>query len=279
MLSMIGWRLVQLPFIVLVIYTVTFVLAWLVPGNPLDAQDGRRPEQAVVDAMMSQYKLDDPVGFYFDYLGKASGVSWLLGDAPHPFDLGPSLSRPDKSVNEILAGGLPVSITLGLSAILIALILGLGAGIIGGLKPGTWLDAATQVLVVVGISLPTFVIGAFLLILLAVKFSVFPIGGWGGIRHLFLPALTLSLPFAAYIARLTRFGMIDEMRKDYVRTARAKGLSSQRIALGHALRNAFLPVLSYLGPATAVAMTGSFVVEKVFAVPGIGRHFVDAVLG
>ena len=279
MLRLIGWRLIQLPLIVLVIYTVTFALAWLVPGNPLDAQDGRRPEQAVVDAMMAQYKLDDPVGFYFDYLGKATGISWLLGDAPRPFDLGPSLSRPDKSVNEILAGGLPVSITLGLSAILIALLLGLGAGIIGGLRPGTWLDAATQVFVVIGISLPTFVIGAFLLILLAVKLGLFPIGGWGGLRHLFLPALTLSLPFAAYIARLTRFGMIDEMRKDYIRTARAKGLPNRRIAFGHALRNAFLPVLSYLGPATAVAMTGSFVVEKVFAVPGIGRHFVDAVLG
>lgn len=279
MLRLIGWRLIQLPFIILVIYTVTFALAWLVPGNPLEAQDGRRPEQAVVDAMMAQYKLDDPIGFYVDYLGKATGISWLLGDAPRPFDLGPSLTRPDKSVNEILAGGLPVSITLGLSAILIALVLGLAAGIIGGLRPGTWLDAATQVLVVIGISLPTFVIGAFLLILLAVKLSMFPIGGWGGFRHLFLPALTLSLPFAAYIARLTRFGMIDEMRKDYIRTARAKGLPNRRIAFGHALRNAFLPVLSYLGPATAVAMTGSFVVEKVFAVPGIGRHFVDAVMG
>ncbi|MAH65546.1 MAG: hypothetical protein CMJ27_04025 [Phycisphaerae bacterium] len=271
-------RLVQMPFIILIVYTVTFALAWLVPGNPLESPDGRRPDQAVVDAMLAQYKLDDPVAFYFDYLGKATGVSYLLGDAPRPFDLGPSLSQSDWTVNEILAAGLPVSVSLGLAAILIALVLGLFAGVIGGLRPNTALDAGTQALAVIGISLPSFVIGVMLLILFAVKLGWFPIGGWGDLQHVILPAFALSLPFAAYIARLTRFGMIDEMRKDYIRTARAKGLPERRVAMGHALRNAFLPVLSYLGPATAIAMTGSFVIEKVFAVPGIGRNFVDAVM-
>ena len=271
-------RLVQMPFIILIVYTVTFALAWLVPGNPLESPDGRRPDQAVVDAMLAQYKLDDPVAFYFDYLGKATGVSYLLGDAPRPFDLGPSLSQSDWTVNEILAAGLPVSVSLGLAAILIALVLGLFAGVIGGLRPNTALDAGTQALAVIGISLPSFVIGVMLLILFAVKLGWFPIGGWGDLQHVVLPAFALSLPFAAYIARLTRFGMIDEMRKDYIRTARAKGLPERRVAMGHALRNAFLPVLSYLGPATAIAMTGSFVIEKVFAVPGIGRNFVDAVM-
>lgn len=271
-------RLVQMPFIILIVYTVTFALAWLVPGNPLESPDGRRPDQAVVDAMLAQYKLDDPVAFYFDYLGKATGVSYLLGDAPRPFDLGPSLSQSDWTVNEILAAGLPVSVSLGLAAILIALVLGLFAGVVGGLRPNTALDAGTQALAVIGISLPSFVIGVILLILFAVKLGWFPIGGWGDLQHVVLPAFALSLPFAAYIARLTRFGMIDEMRKDYVRTARAKGLPERRVAMGHALRNAFLPVLSYLGPATAIAMTGSFVIEKVFAVPGIGRNFVDAVM-
>ena len=271
-------RLVQMPFIILIVYTVTFALAWLVPGNPLESPDGRRPDQAVVDAMLAQHKLDDPVAFYFDYLGKATGVSYLLGDAPRPFDLGPSLSQSDWTVNEILAAGLPVSVSLGLAAILIALVLGLFAGVIGGLRPNTALDAGTQALAVIGISLPSFVIGVMLLILFAVKLGWFPIGGWGDLQHVVLPAFALSLPFAAYIARLTRFGMIDEMRKDYIRTARAKGLPERRVAMGHALRNAFLPVLSYLGPATAIAMTGSFVIEKVFAVPGIGRNFVDAVM-
>ena len=271
-------RLVQMPFIILIVYTVTFALAWLVPGNPLESPDGRRPDQAVVDAMLAQYKLDDPVAFYFDYLGKATGVSYLLGDAPRPFDLGPSLSQSDWTVNEILAAGLPVSVSLGLAAILIALVLGLLAGVIGGLRPNTALDAGTQALAVIGISLPSFVIGVILLILFAVKLGWFPIGGWGDLQHVVLPAFALSLPFAAYIARLTRFGMIDEMKKDYIRTARAKGLPERQVAMGHALRNAFLPVLSYLGPATAIAMTGSFVIEKVFAVPGIGRNFVDAVM-
>ena len=271
-------RLIQLPFIILIVYTTTFVLVWLVPGDPMDAPEGRRPPQAVVEAMRAQYDLDDPVAFYFSYLGKATGVSWVLGDAPHPFDLGPSLKNPGWTVNEILAAGLPVSVALGLAAILIALVLGLLAGVIGGLHPNSWLDAGTQALSVIGISLPSFVIGSVLLALFSVKLGWFPIGGWGGFSNLVLPALALSLPFAAYIARLTRFGMIDEMRKDYVRTARAKGLPEHRVAYGHALRNAFLPVLSYLGPATAIAMTGSFVVEKVFAVPGIGRHFVDGVL-
>ncbi len=271
-------RLVQMPFIILIVYTVTFALAWLVPGNPLESPDGRRPDQAVVDAMLAQYKLDDPVAFYFDYLGKATGVSYLLGDAPRPFDLGPSLSQSDWTVNEILAAGLPVSVSLGLAAILIALVLGLLAGVIGGLRPNTALDAGTQALAVIGISLPSFVIGVMLLILFAVKLGWFPIGAWGDLQHVVLPAFALSLPFAAYIARLTRFGMIDEMKKDYIRTARAKGLPERQVAMGHALRNAFLPVLSYLGPATAIAMTGSFVIEKVFAVPGIGRNFVDAVM-
>ena len=271
-------RLLQLPLIILVVYTVTFVLVWLIPGDPIDAPDTRRPPQAVIDAMRAQYDLDDPVTFYFSYLGKATGVSWAVGDATEPFDLGPSLKNPGWTVNEILAAGLPVSIALGLAAIILALVFGLAAGIVGGLRPNTWLDVGTQGLAVIGISLPSFVIGSLLLAIFAVRLGWLPIGGWGGFSHLVLPAIALSLPFAAYIARLTRFGMIDEMRKDYVRTARAKGLPERRVAMGHALRNAFLPVLSYLGPATAIAMTGSFVVEKVFAVPGIGRHFVDAVL-
>jgi len=272
-------RLIQLPFIVLAVYTLTFVLAWSVPGNPLENPEGRRPSPEVVEAMKKQYKLDDPVAFYFDYLGKASGVSYLLGKDDKPFDLGPSLKQPDWSVNEILATGLPVSMTLGLSAMLIALVLGIVAGTIGGLKPGSPIDALTQLLAIAGISLPSFVIGSALLMLFAVKLGISPVGVWGGLSFVALPAFTLSLPFAAYISRLIRFGMIEEMGADHIRTARAKGLPRWRVAFKHALKNAFLPVLSYLGPATATALTGSFVVEKVFAVPGIGQNFVVGVLG
>ena len=277
--ALIAVRLMQLPFIVLAVYTVTFILAWSVPGNPLENPEGRRPPAEIVEAMKRQYKLDDPVAFYFDYLGKASGASYVLGVHDRAFDLGPSLKQPDWSVNEILGTGLPVSITLGLSAMLIALVIGVTAGTIGGLRPGTPADFATQLLAIAGISLPSFVIGSALLMLFAVKLGAFPVGGWGGISYIALPALTLSLPFAAYISRLVRFGMIEEMSADHIRTARAKGLPRWKVALKHALKNAFLPVLSYLGPATAVALTGSFVVEKVFAVPGVGQHFVDGVLG
>ncbi len=271
-------RLAQVPVIVFVIYTITFALAWLAPGNPLEKPEGRRPPEEIMQAMLASYALDNPVTFYFDYLGKASGVSWLIGVHDQPFDLGPSLRHENWTVNEILAAGLPVSITLGLTAILLAVIIGTAAGVLGAVRPGSWMDAATLLLALIGISLPTFVIGTALLLVFAVWLAWLPIGGWGGFAHLILPAVTLSLPFAAYIARLTRFGMIEQLQSDHVRTARAKGLPERTVLLKHALKNAFLPVLSYLGPAAAMAMTGSFVVEKVFAVPGIGTHFVDAVL-
>lgn len=270
-------RLVQMPIILLVIYTITFALAWVIPGNPLE-KEGRRPPEEIVQAMRAQYKLDSPGAFYWDYLGKATGISWLLGAHDKPFDLGPSLTHENWSVNEILGAGLPVSFTLGLAAILLACIIGLTAGVLGAVRPGSWLDHGTLLIALVGISLPSFVVGTVLLVIFAVWLKWFPIAGWGGISYMVLPAVTLSLPFAAYIARLTRFGMIEQMKADYIRTARAKGVPEHKVVLKHALKNAFLPVLSYLGPASAAAMTGSFVVERVFAVPGIGQHFVDAVL-
>jgi oligopeptide transport system permease protein len=279
MSGLIARRLVQMPVILLVIYTLTFCLAWLIPGNPLEKPEGRRPPDEIMQQMLSQYRLDSPWRFYWDYLGKAAGVSYVLRLHDRPFDLGPSLTHQDWTVNDILAAGLPVSVTLGLAAMLLACLIGLTAGVIGGVRPGSAADLVTLLVALVGVSLPTFVIGMALLVVFGVWLKVVPIGGWGGMEHIFLPALTLSLPFAAYIARLTRFGMIDELARDYVRTARAKGVSNGAIVLKHALKNAFLPVLSYLGPAAAMAMTGSFVVEKVFAVPGIGTHFVDAVLG
>ena len=278
MLPLIAKRLIQLPFIVLAVYTITFVLAWLIPGNPLENPEGRRPAPEIIAAMEQQYDLADPVDFYFSYLGNATGISWLIGEAATPFDLGPSLQQPDWTVNEILMNGIPVSLVLGFSAILIATLVGLTAGVIGGLRANSIADVSTQAVALIGISLPSFVTGAALLIVFAAWLKWFPVGGWGAPSDLVLPAITLSLPFAAYISRLVRFGMLEQMATDHARTARAKGLSERRVAMRHALKNAFLPVLSYLGPATAIALTGSFVVEKVFAVPGIGQHFVDGVL-
>jgi oligopeptide transport system permease protein len=276
-LALILRRLLQLPLILWVIYTITFTLAWLIPGNPLE-KEGRRPPPEVVEAMQSQYNLDSPWSFYWNYLGDVTGVSYTLGKNDAPFDLGPSLTHENWTVNDILGASLPISIILGFTAILFACIIGITAGVIGGVKPGSFADLATLSIALIGISLPSFVIGTALLVVFAFGLKWFPIAGWGGVSHLFLPALTLSLPFAAYIARLTRFGMIEQMSADYIRTARAKGVPELQVILRHALKNAFLPVLSYLGPAAAAAMTGSFVVEKIFAVPGVGTHFVDAVL-
>lgn len=297
MTGLIFRRLAQLPLILIVIYTVTLTLAWLIPGNPLENPDGRRPSPEVAEQMLRQYDLDSYPRFYVSYLDRVTGLRYLrdsaTGDAvardaeaaaagfetpSRPvFDFGPSLQYDDWTVNEIIAGSLPVSVTLGGVAMVIATVIGVAAGVIGAVKPNSAADLATLVIALVGISLPSFVIGTVLLLVFSVWLPVFPVAEWGTASALVLPAFTLSLPFAAYIARLTRFGMIEALQSDYVRTARAKGASERRVLLVHALPNAFLPVLSYLGPATAFAMTGSFVVEKVFNIPGMGQHFVAAV--
>ena len=293
MLRLIARRLLQLPLILAAIYTITLALAWAVPGNPLENPEGRRPDPEVVAAMQRQYNLDSFWKFYWSYLESASGVKYVRearqrgseaarqGEEKEPsrrvFDLGPSLKYRDYRVNEIIAASLPVSVVLGATAMVIALVLGVGAGVVGAVKPGSIAATATLAIALAGISLPTFLIGTVLLLVFTVLVPVFPVGEWGRARDLVLPAVTLSLPFAAYIARLTRLGMIEQLSMDYVRTARAKGVPEHRVVLRHALKNAFLPVLSYLGPAFALAMTGSFVVERVFSVPGMGQHFVNAV--
>ncbi|GAB4384632.1 MAG: ABC transporter permease [Phycisphaerales bacterium] len=297
MLSLVIRRLLQLPIILLVIYTLTLTLAWAIPGNPLDNDEGRRPPEAVVERMKQQYNLDSFPKFYFSYLANATGWKYVqdrldgtlerqreqaerLGMAPRTrrvFDLGPSLFYEDWSVNEIIGSALPVSATLGLFAILIATVVGVAAGVVGAIRPNSWADLATLAVALIGISLPSFVTGTVLLLVFSVWIPVFPVAGWGTLDRLVQPAIALSLPFAAYIARLTRMGMIETLSADYIRTARAKGVSEHKVILKHALKNAFLPVLSFLGPATALAMTGSFIVERVFSIPGLGEHFVNAV--
>jgi oligopeptide transport system permease protein len=272
-------RVAQIPIILFAVYTLTFALAWLIPGNPLEKAEGRRPPAAIAEAMQSQWNLDDPWTFYWSYLGDITGVNWLLGNGNEAvIDFGPSLRHENWSVNEIITGQLPVSMTVGIAAILLALLIGVSAGTLGGLRPGTWVDRVTGSISVIGVSVPAFVIGTALLLVGGVWLQWFPVGGWGTLSHLILPSVALSLPFAAWIARLTRQGVLEEMQADYIRTVRAKGVPERVVVLNHVLPNALLPVLSYLGPATAAALTGSFVIEKVFAVPGLGMHFVDAVL-
>jgi oligopeptide transport system permease protein len=221
----------------------------------------------IVQALKARYSMDNNWLYFWEFLGGAVR-----------FDFGPSFTYNDWTCAEIIAAALPVSALIGAAAILLAIILGVPIGVISAVRRHTWIDSGATVLVLGGLAVPTFVTGSVLLTLFAVKWNLAPVGGWGRLSHIPLPVITLALPYAAYLARLTRNEMIVTLSSDYVRTAIAKGCSRKRAILRHAIKPALLPVLSYLGPATAQAMTGSFVVEKVFGVPGLGQHFVNAAL-
>jgi len=270
-------RILLIPILLWIIYTVTFLMAVLIPGNPF-TQAERNLSPEVQRAIEAQYQADNNWGFYWDYLANLfNPVAALQGHQPL-IDLGPSWQYSDWSCNQIVATALPVSVGLGLTAMLLAVTFGVPIGVLSAVHRNSWFDYLGLAIALVGISLPTFVTGTALLIIFAVLLGWLPVGGWGRFSQLWLPAITLSLPFMAYIARLTRLGMLDVLASDYIRTARAKGLSRHRVIWKHALRNAFLPVLSYLGPATAMALTGSFVIENIFNIPGLGKHFVDSIL-
>lgn len=302
MLKLIAWRLVQLPLILAAVFIITFTLAWILPGDPLSAMDAKQPPIEVQEALKQQYNLDSPWSFLGGYL-KGVFVGSEVQPAP---DFGPSLRYPTHRVSTIIADALPVSVSIGALAIVIGLFIGTTAGVIGALRPGSMLDGASLGVALLGISLPSFVTGSLLLVIFGGLLGWLPIGGWvehwpsysfwkpgwgqyassgqlvsdttALLTRLILPALTLGLAPAAYIARLVRLGLADIMSSDFVRTARAKGLSDRAALFKHAMKVALLPVLSFMGPAAASAMTGSFVVEKVFGLPGLGNHFVTAVL-
>lgn len=247
------------------VYTVTFLMTVSVPGNPLQASE-RRLSPEIEAALRARYDVDHN-GRYF--LQLFSGLMCL--------DFGPTFQYPDWSCNEILAQALPVSVLLGLSAMLTAVLIGVPLGAWSAVRRGAAGVVATT-LALLGTCVPTFITGVCLLLCFGVWLKIAPVGGWGTISALPLPTITLALPFAAYIARLTRVGMEEALRQDFIRTALARGIPERHVLRGHAFPVAFLPVLSYLGPATAQALTGSFVVEKVFSVPGMGQHFVNAAL-
>jgi len=248
------------------VYALTFVMAISIPGNPLRQGPRNIPAEAE-RALRIRYNMDNN---WLYFTGFVAGLARL--------DFGPTFTYNDWTCNQIIADALPVSVMIGLSAILIAVVAGVPAGVFGAVGRNGWFDVTTGALVLLGVSLPAFVTGSFLLIVFAMYLKVAPVGGWGTLAHLPLPALTLALPFTAYVARLTRVAMLDVLGSDFIRTALAKGLAPRRVIWDHALRVAFLPILSFLGPACAQAMTGSFVVEKVYGVPGIGQHFVNAAL-
>lgn len=248
------------------VYTLTFVMVVSLPGNPFQQSDRAMPPE-VEQALRARYSMDNNWLYYWQFLKGA-----LHGD------FGPTFTYADWTCNQIIAEALPISVLIGLLAIVIALQVGVPVGVYSAVRRHSWFDWTTLMLVLLGISLPTFVTGTSLLIVFSVYLKLAPIGGWGTLAHLPLPALTLSLPFMAYIARLTRIGMLDVLGSGFIRTAVAKGLPARKVIWKHAFKVAFLPVLSFIGPATAQAITGSFVVEKVFGIPGLGQHFVNAAL-
>ena len=259
-------RLLMMIPVLWAIYTITFLMVITMPGNPFQQPDRQMPE-GVEQALEARYHIEDNWSYYWEYLAGALRL-----------DFGPSFQYRDWTCTQIIAQSLPVSLVLGVTAIFMAVLVGVPVGVISAVKRNSWFDVGSLALVLIGVSLPTFVTGTALLLLFAVALQWLPVGGWGQFAQLPLPALTLSLPFMAYIARLTRLGMLDVLGSDYIRTAQAKGVAPRQVVWKHALKNAFLPVLSYLGPALAMAMTGSFVIEKLFNIPGLGQHFVNSVL-
>jgi oligopeptide transport system permease protein len=264
MVKFIFYRLLQFPLILAIIYLLTFALAWIAPGSPFANE--RKLDPLVEQTLKKRFHAENASAFLWHH----STAVLTRGD------FGPSMQYQEFTVSDIIATALPVSVTLGLFAMVIAVPVGVGIGTLAAVQRGGTLDWLSLSIALIGICVPSFVI-ASLLLGFAAWTQFLPVGDWGTWRHLILPGLALALAPMAYIVRLTRVSMLDTLGADFVRTARAKGLGRPVVIWKHCLRNAFLPVLSYLGPAAAFTLTGSFVVEKVFTVPGLGWHFVNSV--
>ncbi len=259
--------LVGIPTL-LVIVTVAFFMMRLAPGGPFDAERALPPE--IERNLLAAYDLDQPLVLqYFDYI-----LGVLQGD------FGPSFRYRDFTVAELLLTGFPASLKVGGLAMLLALAVGTGLGTLAALRQNSAADYAVMATAMTGITIPNFVTAPLLTLVFGVWLSWLPVAGWGGgsLRHLVLPVIALALPQVAYIARLTRGSMIEVLGANYIRTARAKGLREQIVVRRHALKGALLPVVSYLGPATAQLVTGSVVIETIFGIPGVGRYFVQGAL-
>jgi oligopeptide transport system permease protein len=254
------------PSMILLVYLTT-VLMYLAPGNPF-AQERATTQQAL-EQLQQRFKVYDSPTEYF---------GGFLEGLYEEGTLGLSTKVQGRTVEDLLLPALPVSVSLGLLALVMACAMGLFLGIRAGLRPNSLADYGSMAMAMVGISLPNFVIASVLIIVFSLSLGWFPVAGWGTYGNLVLPALSLALPYAAYIARLARNGTIEVMQQDFVRTARAKGLSERAVVLKHALRGAILPVVSFLGPAAAGIFTGSFVIEKLFVIPGMGQWFVNSAL-
>jgi oligopeptide transport system permease protein len=264
MFRFVARRLLQVIPVFFVIITATFFMVRFVPGGPFTAEKAVSPE--IMRNIEAHYGLDKPLWRqYLPYLGSISRG-----------DLGPSFKYPNRTVNEIIGDKLPVSLELGALSLSVALVLGLTLGVLAAVRRNTWLDYLASSTGLLGICIPTFVLGPLLVLLFAIKLGWFNASGWYTPADRVLPSLTLGFVYAAYIMRLTRGGMLEVLNQDFIRTARAKGATEIRVVFRHALRGGLLPVVSFLGPGIAGILTGSFIIETIFQIPGLGREFVNS---
>ena len=251
--------------VLIIVASLTFFFVRLAPGGPFDTD--RAVSNEVLINLQESYNLNAPISEqYFDYMG---GV--LVGD------FGPSFRYPGRDVSEMIFTGLPITLELAVYAILIAVLVGVFAGVLAALKRNTLLDFIPMTIAMIGICVPTFLMGPLLVLIFGINLELLPVSGWGNLPgDKILPSITLGFAFAAYIARLSRGGMLEVLSQDFIRTARAKGLSERVVVTKHAMQGGLIPVVSFLGPAVAGLLAGSFVVETIFQIPGLGRFYVEA---
>ena len=258
-------RLLQAVPVLIIVITATFFIVHAAPGGPFSADKAVPPE--VIQALEAQYKLDQPV--WRQYLS-------YLGDIARG-DFGPSFKYPGRSVNELIMAGLPITAELAFYAMIIAILIGVLSGVGAAMRPNTLQDYVPMTLAMIGICMPSFLLGPLLVLVFGIQLELLPVSGWGDIPgDKILPSITLGTGYAAFIARLSRGGMLEILSQDYIRTARAKGLRETTVIIKHALRGGLIPVVAFLGPAFAGLLAGSFVVETIFQIPGIGRFYVQA---
>ncbi len=265
MIQLILKRLFTYIPVLLVVVIITFLMVHAAPGGPFDAERVASPE--IIEKLNEAYNLDKPLHVQiYNYLFNA-----IQGD------FGPSFKYPGRTVNELIMSGLPTTIELAIYSILFAIFLGVISGLVASLNPGKILDIVPMSISLLGICIPSIILGPVLVLIFGIWYEVLPVYGWGdNPGDKILPTITLGTAYAAIFARLTRGGMLEILGQDYIRTARAKGLSEIRIVIVHALRGGILPVISFLGPAIAGLLAGSFVVETIFQINGVGRFYVQA---
>jgi oligopeptide transport system permease protein len=266
MIAFLTRRLLSTIPLLAVIVTLSFLFMRLAPGGPFDQE--RALDPTVRASIEARYGLDQSLGRQL----------WLYAEGLSRGDLGPSFKYTGWTVREIIGQALPVSLSIGVMALGFALAMGIPLGVLGALRHNSWIDHGAMGLALMGICIPNFVLGPLLILLFVFALDWLPVGGFGGFSQLILPSITLGAIRAAYIARLSRAGMLEVLQQDFVRTARAKGLPERLVVAKHCLRLALLPVLSYLGPAVASILVGSVVVEKIFSIPGLGSFFVNSAL-